>query len=437
LHPGRICGNLSLKEGKIMNEASLLKVLTGEFQDKLLRASNLIRRSAKIPEAPGKIKVVIGMRRSGKTYFLYQQILDLIAQNVPQSSILYLNFEDDRLLPLDIEKLARLVDAFYSLFPENHDRKCYLFLDEIQNIENWPIIIRRFHDSKNVEIFLTGSSAKLLSKEIATGLRGRSIATEIWPYSFSEFKYAKQFQLENQLYSQKNRDLLKQIFEQYLSSGGFPEVLNYEPNVRQQTLQDYVDIVIFRDIIERHDIKNPSIVKYMILSMLHNIGTPFSIHKFYNDLKSQGYSIGKDSLYEYLDYIEDAYLSFAIPLYDRSIRKVQANPKKIYAIDPAIARALTLDYENDLGKLFENIIYLELRRLGLKIDYYFTKERYEVDFLTHTAQGKKKLFQVAWDIQDPKTKEREERALFAAMKELNAEGEIITLDSFLEYGLRQ
>ena len=124
------------------------------------------------------------MRRSGKTYFVFQHILALIKNGIPLSRILYINFEDDRLLPLYRQKLASLIEAFYTLYPENHELKCYLFLDEIQNVEDWPIVIRRFHDSKQVEIFLTGSSAKLLSKEIASNLRGRSLSTEIWPYGF-------------------------------------------------------------------------------------------------------------------------------------------------------------------------------------------------------------------------------------------------------------
>ena len=164
-----------------MNEQLIIRTLIGEFQDKLARLGSLVEREAKFPDAPGKIKIAMGMRRAGKTFFIYQHILKIIEQGLPSSCILYINFEDDRLLPLDQLKLAKLIEAFYSIYPENHEKKCYLFLDEIQNIEDWPLVIRRLHDSKNVEIFLTGSSAKLLSKEIATGLRGRSLATEIWP----------------------------------------------------------------------------------------------------------------------------------------------------------------------------------------------------------------------------------------------------------------
>lgn len=414
-----------------MNENELLQVLLGEFNEKLKRLQNLVPRDAQFPDAPNKIKVAIGMRRAGKTYFLYQQVLKLIQAGISKSTVLYLNFEDDRLLPLSQPKLAKLIEAFYSRYPENHEKKCYLFLDEIQNVDGWALVIRRLQDSKNVEIFLTGSSAKLLSKEIATSLRGRSLALEIWPYSFKEFLTAKKTTLNQSLYDKKTQDHLTRLFHQYLSEGGFPEVTPFNVDVRRQTLQEYLDVVIYRDILERHNLKNPALIKYLILSMIHNVGKPFSINKFYNDAKSRGYSISKDLLYEYADHIEDAYLTFSMSLYDPSIRKVYSNPKKLYAIDPGLIRALTLDYENDLGKLFENVVYLDLRRRGYKINYYLTSERYEIDFITQTARGQKKLFQVAWNIEDEKTQAREQRALQAGMRELGIDGEIITLDSYL------
>ena len=412
-----------------MNEQTLISLLLVEFQDKLKSMHDLVSRSATFPNVDNKIKVAIGMRRTGKTYFIFQKIIQLVSEKVPLTQILYINLEDDRLLPLSRGKLAGLLDGFYSVYPENHDKKCYLFLDEIQNVDDWAIVIRRFFDSKHVEIYLTGSSAKLLSKEIATSLRGRSLATEIWPYDFSEYLAAKHHFIDNTLHSSKTRDQLMQAFRQYLESGGFPEVVSYEQITREQTLQDYVTIVTY-------NIVNHEVIKYMIVSMIRNVAKPFSINKFYNDLKSQGYKINKDCLYEYAQHVEDAFLVFAVPLYSESIRKVQANPKKIYAIDTGLVRAMTLDHTKDLGRLFENLIYLDLRRQGWIINYYLTKERYEVDFLVQTRQGNKELIQVTWDMLDNETKVREERALAVAISELNVPGRIVTLDSYLRNGLR-
>jgi predicted AAA+ superfamily ATPase len=418
-----------------MQEREILEIILEEFREKLSRIRDLVKREARFPDVPGKIKVGIGMRRAGKTYFLYQQVLSLLESGVPLSRILFVNFEDDRLFPADSVKLAKLIDAFYSIYPENHDQRCYLFLDEIQNVENWPSVIRRVHDTKNVEIFLTGSSAKLLSKEIATSLRGRSLSTEIWPYSFHEFLASKKLEFKVKPFGRKTQDQLTHVFMQYLTEGGFPEVNNYEQDVRQRTLQEYVDVAIFRDIIERHGVKNAVLIKYMILSLIHNVSKPFAVNKFYNDSKSQGYRIGKDLLYDYADHIEDAYIAFFVGLYDSSIRKVQSNPKKVYSVDPGLVRAVTLDYKKDLGKLFENVVYLELRRLGYQINYYLTSERYEVDFLVQSPQGKKKLIQVVWDTDDEQTLAREERALKSAVGELGIEGEILTLRDFLQKGV--
>jgi predicted AAA+ superfamily ATPase len=308
-------------------------------------------------------------------------------------------------------------------------------LDEIQNVDDWPIVIRRFHDSKNVEIFLTGSSAKLLSKEIATSLRGRSLATEIWPLSFKEYLKVKQKTIDRTIFDKKTKDNLIKTFHSYLTEGGFPEVNKYNADVRQQILQEYIDIVLFRDIVERHKIKNPSLIKYMILSMLNNVSNPFTINKFYNELKSRGFKTSKDILYEYADYIEDAYLGFLVPIHDKSIRKTQMNPKKIYAIDPGLVRATTLDYDGDLGKLFENVIYLDLRRLGCKINYYLTSKRYEVDFIIKSSKGNKKFFQVVWNTEDKETYSREKKALDSAIGELKIKGDIITLESYLRDGI--
>ncbi len=418
-----------------MDDQRMLQILLGELHDKLGLLKEMVPRRVEFPIAPGKIKVAIGMRRAGKTYCVYQEILKLIEQGLSKTSILYINFEDDRLLPLNEKTLAGLVDAFYSLYPENHDRKSYLFFDEIQNVDNWALVIRRLHDTKNVEIYLTGSSAKMLSKEISTSLRGRSLAIEVWPYNFNEFLVAKKVVIDRNLYDKKTADRLSLVFGHYLSEGGFPEIVPYSQDIKQRTLQEYLDVVIYRDIIERHNVKTPALIKYMILSMIKNVGKPFAVNKFYNDSKSQGYQIGKDLLYDYADYIEDAYLAFSVPLFDKSVRKIQSNPKKLYAIDPGLVRALTLDFENDLGRLFENIIFLELKRRGCKVNYYLTSERHEIDFLAQMPRGQKKFFQVAWDMQNEKTLEREQRALKKGMKELGIEGEIITLDSYLEKGI--
>ncbi len=409
----------------------LVQSLLEEFRDMINTYEDSVKREASLPKVTNKILVTIGMRRTGKTYFLLQYITDLLKNGIPLNRILYVNFEDERLYPLTQDKLGKLIDAFYTLYPDNHDNICYLFLDEIQNVENWQVTIRRFFDTKKVRIFLTGSSAKLLSKEIATSLRGRSLSTEIWPYSFSEFLLAIKADVIKQPFGKKSLDKLTSQFHHYLEYGGFPEIVNYEHRDRINTLQDYVNVVIFKDIVERYNITNINLIRYLIKIFIKNAGTSFSVNKQFNDLKSQGFALSKMTIHEYLGYIEDAYLAFTVPLYSESIRKTQTNPKKIYAIDTGLINAYNLSFTKNMGHIFENLIFLDLKRKGHEIYYYLTKNRNEVDFLSKDSYGKMHLFQVAWDVSDPETMEREIRALSEAEKELNIKGKLITPSNYL------
>lgn len=409
----------------------LLLTLRDEFLIKLRAQEDNTPREAEFVSTKSKIKVAVGIRRAGKTTFMLQHIRELLAQGIAISRILYINLEDDRLLPMSQSQLASLIEAFYSLYPENHEQTCYLFFDEIQNVDDWALVVRRFFDTKPAEIFLTGSSAKLLSKEISTSLRGRSLATEIWPYSFKEYLHAKKISYPNSPLSQINYDKFKAYFIEYLKTGGFPDMIDQNPVERQQTLQEYVQVVMLRDILERHQIGNEALIKYLIKYLLHNCAAPYSANKIFNDLKSQGFAVNRDTIYQYLAHIEDAYLAFSIQVYSESIRKSQVNPKKNYAVDTGLVSAYTLKYQENLGRLFENVIYLDLRRRGYEINYYLTKERYEVDFIVKGLDCAGHLLQVCWEMNTSSTFEREHRALEIAKKETGLTGKIVTLETYL------
>lgn len=410
----------------------ILEILIEEFQDIIETAQESIQRELRFPSAVDMIQVAIGMRRTGKTFFLFQTIRELLnRQKISKEQILYINFEDDRLLPMEQKQLGQLIDAFYSIYPENHDRLCYLFLDEIQNIEGWPLVIRRLFDTKQVKIYLTGSSAKLLSKEIASSLRGRSMTTEVWPYSFREYCIAHQIPSIEKPFGTRKRDIYHKHLETYILNGGFPAVQTLQPNERRAVLQSYIDSVVFRDIIERHGITNISLIKYLIKILLKNCAAPFSVSKFYKDIKSQGYAVGKDTLYHYLNYIEDAFLVFSVPIFSESYRQIEVNPKKIYAIDTGLVAANLLVSTQNWGPLFENLIYLDLRRQGSTIYYYKTQDDYEIDFVVKRLDGSMEIIQAVWDISSPKVREREERALQQAQKELDIPGRIMTPEIYL------
>lgn len=410
---------------------TLLSTLREEFQIKLNSFDEGTAREFHFPEIPNKIFAAIGVRRSGKTYLLFQIIKKLL-KTIPLTRILYVNFEDERLFPMNQKQLGILLDSFYSLYPENHEQECYIFLDEIQNVEEWPRVIRRFFDSKKVKIYLSGSSAKLLSKEISTSLRGRSIPLEVWPFSFKEFMQTKEVATPEGPLGAISKDKLQQQLRLYLEAGGFPETIFLNTSQRTPILQDYVSVLVLRDIIERHKISNISLIRYMVKTLMKSVGCSFVVNKFYNDLKSQGFSVAKDSIHDYLGYLEDAYLIFTVPLYSESIKKTQVNPKKIYAVDTGMVRAYTLGMAQNIGHYFENLVYLYLRRRGDQIYYYLTKTRKEVDFLTLDLAGKWHLYQVCWNNQDPVTEKREQLALTEAEQELGITGELITPNSYIE-----
>ena len=406
----------------------LIEKLINDFHEREL--PRVTPREVKIPEIPGKIDTIIGMRRAGKTSFLYQIMHEKIRKGLDKTRILYINFDDERLFSLTTPDLHIIPETYYRLFPDYKKQLCYFFFDEIQNVPGWEKFVRRLLDTENCHLFLTGSSAKLLSKEIATTLRGRAISTEMFPFSFREmlrhenpdFSFTK-------ILGSHQRALLSNRFRKFLHHGGFPEVQTISDVYQIQILQEYVAIVILRDIIERHAISNSQALHTLTNYLLNTPAQLFSINKFYNDLKSQGITTSKNSLYDYLDYLHDAYLLFPVNISSRSERIRRTNPRKIYAIDTGLLNAFSHNIYSNEDYLLENFVYTQCRRKNLTLDYYRTNDNTEVDFLATSIQGKKTLYQVALELKNPHTREREIRALATAMKECHLNhSTIITLD---------
>lgn len=225
---------------------------------------------------------------------------------------------------------------------------------------------------------------------------------------------------------------MRQHLLNYFDVGGFPAVQNMPKNEWRNTLQGYVDTVILHDIVERHKVSNIPLLKYLTTTLLKNAATQFSVNKFFNDIKSQGYKISKDTIHNYLDFITDSFLAFSIPFYSESERIKQNISKKIYVVDNGLINANTLGVTDIYNKFLENQVYLDLRRQNKEIYFYKTSEGFEVDFVTVDQSGARELIQVTWDMTDPKTLEREEHALRQAEKELGIPGRIITAKVYLE-----
>lgn len=406
----------------------LFEQIIGDFLERPLPFPT--RRDAPLPALPGKISTVIGMRRSGKSWRLYQAMQELLAGGIPKQQILYINFDDERLYPLAADELHRLTETWFRLYPENKTRRCYVFFDEIQNVPNWERFVRRMLDTEDIQITLTGSSARLLSREIATTLRGRSLTTELFPFSFGETLRHENIDIDfKDPPGSSRRALLSNRLRRYLETGGFPEIQTVETPYRIRILQEYVDVVILRDIVERYNVSNLPPLRYLIRHLLGAPGGLFSVNRFYNDLKSQGISCSKNTLHEYLAHLEDAYLIQSITLDSPSVRQQQVNPRKIYPIDTGLAQAFRHTPGLDRGHMLETLVFLQLRRLGMEVNYFRSAQGYEVDFIARRRDKTPLAIQVAESIGEIQTRDRELRALTALMTERGIKnGVVVTLD---------
>jgi uncharacterized protein len=385
----------------------LFKKIITDFQESKIKST--VPRDMEIPLESGKIVALVGVRRSGKTSLLYQ-IIESLRERVHPTSIVYVNFEDDRLFPLELSHLDDLVEAYYELYPRNRDQKVWLFLDEIQNVQNWELFVRRIYDTLNLEIIITGSSSQLLGAEIATALRGRTITYEVFPFSFNEYLRFRDIAVN--LHSSRSSSFAVNAFEDYIRNGGFAETIAATSDVRTRTLSDYADLIIYKDIVERHGIKNLALMRHLVKYCFTNMATSASMNRLYNDFKSQGFKVGKDTLFEYFSYLNDAYAVFSVPVFRHSVREEQRNPKKIYAVDNGFKSIFDASLSPDYGRLYENATFLHLRRQTREVFYFLQQQ--EVDFYCR-IQGRRIIVNVCLDLHAPDTRKRELNGLSEAL----------------------
>jgi len=393
----------------------VFKLLITDFLEKDL--SQVKPRECILPMDTGKVVSVVGARRTGKTFMLYL-VARKLREKLPKENVVYLNFEDDRLFPLELKDMDLLVQAYYELFPNKDRERVYFLFDEVQNAPHWEIFVRRLHDTRNCQIYITGSSSRLLSREIATALRGRTVTYEIFPLSFREFLTFKGVSYVP--YSSRSKAEVKHFFGEFLFKGGFPEVADYDRDLLWRILKEYLDMVIYRDIVERHRVTNLFVIRYLINHLIRNMANLVSPAKLYNDLKSQGLRVSKNTVYDYIGFMEEAFALFFVPVWASSVRKEWRNPKKVYVIDHALKKVL--DTREDVGRVYENIVFLDLRRRFTRITYF--KGRQEVDFFVEEARPPL-LVNVCYDFSLPTTREREVKGLGEAMKTLKLGSSLI------------
>jgi predicted AAA+ superfamily ATPase len=404
-----------------MNKEILKEVLVSQkklFLDK----TNLFKREilSDFYVRFGKIKEAItitGVRRCGKSSLMrliWEEFK--LKEKLSDNKLLYVNFEDERLVGFSKDDFARLLEANFELYGQNLDNRTFLFLDEIQNIPFWEKWINRIYEENRYKIFITGSNATLLSSELSTALTGRNIPVTLHPLSFYEYMaYFKAQKIsKNIFYDQSERVNIVRGLAEYLRFGGMPEYLKTQSS---ELIQEYFGDIISRDIVNRYQVKYKQGIKELAHLLLANLGQVQSLGNISKSIEIKNIN----TIRNYLKYLEDAFLFFHLPLFSHSYKRQLYNPDKYYTVDVAFFNNIAFKTSENAGSIYENTVFLELRRNPQnEIFYYKTKKNLEIDFVAK-KENKKRIYQVCYDLSSAKTVEREERAILAAMEELDAE----------------
>lgn len=345
-------------------------------------------RSLKVKLTKEFITSIIGARRVGKTYFLFS----LINKIKDRKRVLYVDFDYPEFLDFNGKDLKKIIDLHFQLFGKLE----YIFFDEIQSLENWQKSLKEIYETKKFFIFITGSSSKLLSKELATELRGRTLSYILFPLSLKEILRIKNISFSKDLLSTKEKNQLIFEFDQYLNFGGYPQVF-LEKQLKEEIIKNYKDLVLFRDLVERYHLKNLYVVKRFFEYLISSFAKEISIDTFYNYLKSQNVALSKKTLYNYLEYFESSLFFHLL----RSHR-LRERIKKVYLNDIVFAG-------RDQGRRLENLAFLEV--LKKSNDVRFFKNKFECDFVI----PKKQAIQVCWEL-NYQNKKREIKGLIEAME---------------------
>ena len=381
---------------------------------------------------PGKATAVFGMRRAGKTTFLHQIRHEALASGVSPKLVPYLSFEDERLIDLTANDLGLVLDEHARLLSTGAVGPPVVWcFDEVQLVPGWERFVRRLLDERRADVFVSGSSAALLSHEIASSLRGRAWPVLIHPFSFEEACRHRGIPVPERrdLLSRHDRRRLEHAFTEWLHTGGFPEAQGLDAPSRHQLLRDYVDVATLRDVVDRHRVSNVTGLRWLVRQLLGNAAGLFSVEKFHGRLKSQGIAIARDTVHQLLGHLEDCFLVRVVSMESSSERQRMVNPRKAYPVDPGLIPVFDTTGRANLGHALETAVLIELERRRLDVTYVRTARGYEVDFLVRGPDRRPELIQVCADVSDTTVVERELRALEAAGEHHPDAGKrVLTLD---------
>ena len=362
---------------------------------------SLHERSLQLPLNKQRIVTVTGVRRCGKSSLLHLTINRLLASGVDKEQILYIGFDDERLANMDVSDFDEILQAYRLMYPDRPLSSVYMFFDEIQIVKGWELFVLRVYKSYCKNVYVTGSTAQMLSGEMSSALRGWPDEYTEYPLSFKEFIAFKGVKANR--YTEEGAALMANMFKSYLLTGGFPQaVLADVETERVKLLQAYFNTMLFRDMIEHYNISaSPSVVRYFLKRVFNNITKPSSVNNIYNDLKSQGLKLSKDSLYQWLDYACNIFLLHKVPKYSKSIIKQSTSLSKYYVVDFALAKSVLLPQSEEKGKALENAVYMHLaRHLNENEQIYYFNEGAECDFVIANDEGVKELIQVCWELDE-------------------------------------
>ncbi len=390
-----------------------------------------VARDVKIDLNADKVIAIAGVRRAGKTYLLFDTIKKLAETGVPRENVLYINFDDDRLMNLASSDLDDILSAYHELSSPKKDVSIFLFLDEIQNVKNWELWIRRVYDSKKYRIFITGSSSKLLSREIATSLVGRNITYVLYPFSFREFLSAKDMKTEKDILYSDERHKVNALAKEYMINGGFPETaFEADSETKKKIISSYYDAILYRDIISRYRIEDANRLEMVFRYAINTYSSGFSTVKLYNYFKSQNLGISRQTINNFIKFGEQTFLFYQLLQFFKGFKRSNQSRKKLYVVDNAIISLLISNLE--YGKLLENAVLIELLRRkeqnpSMGINYLNNKDG-EVDFVISEGGSVTELIQVTYEL-NQKNIERELHPLLSAMKELRPKrGVLVTFN---------
>lgn len=378
---------------------------------------SLIERDYSL-ELSDRIVTIIGPRRAGKTYFMFQIAKKLMEKGFSKQNIAFIDFEDVRLQALRPVNYSAFVKTLHEVFTRK-DGKIVLLLDEVQNLRDWERWVRTLHNSQNYYIIVSGSSSKLSSKEVSTKLRGRCVSKLILPLSFKEFLKFKNVKIQH-LDAPETRGELLQKLREFMDFGGFPEVVNSKEG-KVELLRTYRETIFYRDVVERFRVRDISSLDTFVRLLMENFGKYVSISKLSKYFRSLGLKKSKKTLANYLKYLEIAFFVFTVEKFGYKTRERVLQPKKVYPIDLGFYR-LTPRFTTEYGRLMESLVAIELFKKsfqeGFELFYWKDYQGREVDFIIKEGLNIRQLIQVTYASDRNDVEEREIKALVKASEDL-------------------